>query len=148
MCKRHYHYALRHGGDPGPVERHRVHPPRPEAVCTVPGCGRKRHKREWCKTHYERWLRNGDPGENFVSRRTDESVGYFGAHGRVVAKYGKAVDYLCVDCGKPAKQWSYVGGCPKERVQRVNGFDCAFSPDPDRYAPRCVFCHQRYDRAA
>lgn len=29
--------------------------------CSVEGCDRPRTNREWCKMHYQRWYRNGDP---------------------------------------------------------------------------------------
>lgn len=34
--------------------------------CAVSGCQRPRARREWCKLHYGRWLRSGDP--NSTSR--------------------------------------------------------------------------------
>lgn len=29
--------------------------------CSVEGCERPKSRREWCKMHYQRWYRNGDP---------------------------------------------------------------------------------------
>ena len=29
--------------------------------CSIPGCLNERDSRGWCKKHYARWLRNGDP---------------------------------------------------------------------------------------
>lgn len=30
-------------------------------LCSVEGCGERRQKRDWCRKHYSRWLRYGDP---------------------------------------------------------------------------------------
>lgn len=30
-------------------------------TCSVEGCGRPHTARGWCKSHYYRWQRNGDP---------------------------------------------------------------------------------------
>lgn len=30
-------------------------------TCSVPGCEGKHHARGWCKKHYQRWRRHGDP---------------------------------------------------------------------------------------
>ncbi len=30
-------------------------------LCGIPDCGRKHHIRGWCRIHYMRWQRNGDP---------------------------------------------------------------------------------------
>lgn len=31
-------------------------------MCSVNGCARRANTRGWCKLHYQRWLRKGDPG--------------------------------------------------------------------------------------
>lgn len=59
-------------------------------TCTVEGCERPRHVRGWCRAHYARWQRNGDPlggkcapaevrFERFVDR-TGECHRWTGAH--------------------------------------------------------------------
>lgn len=80
------------------------------------------------------------------------AIGYLAAHNRVRACYGRASTHLCTDCGGQAAEWSYVGGCPRERfeaVSRGNGTvsDCAYSPDPTRYVARCASCHRKHDRS-
>ena len=30
-------------------------------TCSVEGCDKATHRREWCKKHYERWRKHGDP---------------------------------------------------------------------------------------
>jgi hypothetical protein len=30
-------------------------------ICSIPDCGKPHDARGWCKTHYRRWLRHGDP---------------------------------------------------------------------------------------
>lgn len=32
-------------------------------TCSVDGCSRKSRTRGWCRQHYQRWLRNGDPNK-------------------------------------------------------------------------------------
>lgn len=30
-------------------------------LCGIEGCGKRRHSRGWCRAHYTRWQRHGDP---------------------------------------------------------------------------------------
>ena len=83
-------------------------------------------------------------GEGNAAWRGD-ALSYGAAHTRVYARRSSASLHPCVDCGERAKDWSYVGGCPREQRDPENG--CAFSPDPDRYAARCRKCHHAYDKA-
>ncbi len=77
----------------------------------------------------------------------DRTVGYRGAHMRVVAARGHASSYLCADCGRPAAEWAYQHGDPDELVAAVNGKPRHYSLDSDRYAPMCRPCHRRLDTA-
>lgn len=38
--------------------------PTEPAACDVEGCPRKAETRDWCKSHYTRWLRTGSPIAN------------------------------------------------------------------------------------
>lgn len=40
-----------------------IRPPRASHMrqCSIPKCNRKHKSRGWCKPHYARWLRYGDP---------------------------------------------------------------------------------------
>ena len=55
-------------------------------------------------------------------------------HGRVKKARGPASGYTCVDCGKPAQDWSTVN--PFSTDIRV------------RFQPRCRRCHRYHDGAA
>ena len=44
---------------PRPVSRARIMTD--ARTCSVDGCGKPRKARSWCKTHYYRWYRHGDP---------------------------------------------------------------------------------------
>lgn len=39
-------------------------------ICTVEGCEREVRSRSWCKGHYDRWLRIGEPGPASLERNT------------------------------------------------------------------------------
>lgn len=32
-----------------------------DRICAAEGCGRPQHTRDWCRDHYYRWLKHGDP---------------------------------------------------------------------------------------
>lgn len=78
--------------------------------------------------------------------RRQEVVDYAGAHNRVNALRGPAKTHPCVDCGDPAKDWSYDREDPDERIAVNNhGRGLAYSLNPDHYQPRCKRCHAAFD---
>ena len=49
---------------------------------------------------------------------------------------------MCVDdCGNRAAHWSYDYSDPSELIDPRG----VYSPNPDRYQPRCIPCHTRFD---
>ena len=107
--------------------------------------------------HYTRLLRHGDVnvaihqrdramsrGEDHYAYNRDGS--YLSVHQRLLKLHGKALLYKCVDCGERASQWSYDRKCPDERIDSKIGVP--YSVDLDRYEPRCVPCHKRFDLLA
>lgn len=85
-----------------------------------------------------------------VWRVPAEEVHYLLIHQRVRAVRGRASLHPCTDCGGMAREWSYEGGCPQERVEAVrhrNGSvsDMAFCVHLDCYSPRCRRCHNAHD---
>lgn len=135
-CNRHYLRDLRHGnplaGDP---ERDGTQ------GCVVDGCDRRHDANGYCNRHYLRVYFYGDP--NFCLNPHDYQGTYSSAHSYIRRQLGKAADRECVDCGGRAKEWSYVGGAPDERLSD-KGFPYTY--DPSFYRPRCARCHIRFDR--
>ena len=68
-------------------------------------------------------------------------ITYSAVHVRLKTDRGAAVDYLCVDCGTQANEWSYTYRDPDERTSRFG----PYSMDLKFYEPRCVSCHRRLD---
>lgn len=60
-------------------------------------------------------------------------VRYSTIHNRLRTERGKAAEYLCVDCGEQAQQWSFIG-------------KVGMSEDLYQYEPRCTVDHRAYDR--
>lgn len=65
-------------------------------------------------------------------RRRTSTPSYKGRHKRVYRARGPARDQACVDCGKPAREWSQIHG--------TDGTD-----EFEHYMPRCRSCHDSYD---
>lgn len=89
-------------------------------------CGKKlarKRKTGLCKV----CLLKGQVGENNPNWKGEEG----GVHMRIKAAYGSATEYICTDCGEPAKEWSWEHGTDKT--------------DIDNYNPRCYPCHRAYD---
>jgi hypothetical protein len=144
-------------GGPGSGKKPRDYPPDiVELVCgmyrdgmTVAEIRRIAPKGYRVQTILERYLPSRRPlgkrdqiGEKNASWAGDR-LGYEAAHARVKRLHGPARSHPCVDCGEQARDWSYRGGCPRELTCPDTG--CRYSPDPERYEPRCVPCHRRYD---
>jgi hypothetical protein len=53
-------------------------------------------------------------------------------HFRLYSKFGKAVNFPCADCGKPARDWS------NEKKE--------YSANLNNYKPRCRSCHVKKDK--
>jgi len=62
---------------------------------------------------------------------SEYSDGHAACHFRVNKKHGPARNKTCVDCGKPANDWSHIHNTEVR--------------DPDNYEPRCRSCHRKYD---
>lgn len=75
-----------------------------------------------------------------------DRVGYSGAHRRVSAVRGGASTHPCVDCGLPARDWSYDHADPEELFEEQRGRLLAYSMKPEHYVPRCKRCHNAFDR--
>jgi hypothetical protein len=44
-----------------------------QRTCSIEGCERKHFARGWCRAHYERWWRTGEPGEHPIDQRVSGS---------------------------------------------------------------------------
>ena len=66
--------------------------------------------------------------------------GYQARHLRL----GQASAYSCIDCGNPAEEWSYIGGCAQE--MRDGAHPSPYCLHDHHYSPRCRRCHRRHDR--
>jgi hypothetical protein len=107
--------------------------------CTVGGCDRAHYGRGYCRPHYVRWSRHGDPRAEVPIRQRPAGGGsYWSAHRLVAAERGPASAQRCAECGAPAVGWSYDGTDPRERTDPSRGL--RYSLDPARYRPRCASC--------
>ena len=120
--------------------------------CKISGCDRKYHSNGYCMYHGYRYEKYGDPlavgpGKHSGRNRMDVPS-YAGIHKRIFYDHGRASQYVCVECGVRAEEWSYNGGCPNEYTENVRGIVLAYSTDQGRYSPRCKKCHRAMDLAA
>lgn len=74
---------------------------------------------------------------------------YSAAHTRLRKVKGEASTHTCVDCGEPAREWSWVGSCDDALVQggAAPNAGLRYCLHPDCYVSRCKKCHIRYDTA-
>lgn len=72
---------------------------------------------------------------------------YAVVHERIRRAWGLASDHPCVNCGRPADEWSYDGQDPQE-LHGHNGNEAALAYSLNwvqHYDPRCVSCHRAAD---
>lgn len=148
-CQLHYNRMRTHGTTDATRPWHR------RETCTVEGCDKPESGDLMCSMHQMRVQRHGDPfaviqlaDRDFLRRDanhrwTGEEATYAGVHQRVGAAMGRAKEYLCVDCGQPARHWSYDHKDPDERNE--NG--SPYSVDLTHYEPRCSSCHKKLDNS-
>lgn len=127
-----------------------------EPLCSFEGCTAQVHVRSrgWCRLHYNRWWKHGDPMWEPTSRAGSAShhwlgdaVTYAAAHLRVKRLRGRASLHLCAHCGGRARDWAYDHKDPKELTGPAGpGLpDAPYSADPSHYIPLCKPCHTRFD---
>lgn len=146
-CSAHYQRLLK-GSEKGidaPIKEITLHH---GELCSVAGCSRFASKKQFCETHYTANRRSkaklhqiGKP--NHIRERKARP-GYKNVHARLRGDRGPALNYTCVDCGRPALDWSYQYGAPDERRDEKTGF--LFSADQSYYVPRCRSCNLSYDK--
>jgi hypothetical protein len=138
-CPTHYARFRRHGGiDVAPSLNRNV-----GQTCSVTDCLTPAKLKGLCEKHERRVRLYGDPDGQAERYIADELLTYFGAHRRVRLLRGPARQYRCVDgCGNQARDWSYDHACSREQVDSQG---LPFSPDPNRYQPRCRACHIVFD---
>lgn len=150
LCETHYYRQRRTGTV---AEPKRVY----GTTCVIDGCdaaatcsgkGSRGADEGYCRLHYLRIKRRGDPhyehkGAN-VPKWTGADATNRAVHQRVRALRGSARGWCCADCSNPAFHWSYDHTDPNEKVDPEKG---PYSVHLDHYVPRCVPCHKRFDLA-
>lgn len=124
--------------------------------CSAAKCGERSVRHGRCETHYASLraevnakrplphippVRVGADSANWVG----DQVSYSGMHCRLRAARGAASGYTCVDCGQPARHWSYDH---RDQNEQVTAEGLLFSSKIDHYEPRCGACHKRFDMSA
>jgi len=91
-----------------------------------------------------------------VTNRSTQ-VSYAGAHYQVRKIWGRASQYACVTCSRPAHQWAYDGTDPESLTGYSTGckswttgelIPLLYSRWPEFYMPMCRSCHKGKDLAA
>lgn len=121
-------------------------------ICSIEGCEKPHYARGWCKKHWYRWRRHGDPLAIMKAEPVyAEHPGYGGVHQSIAAARGPASQHECYRCGEPAAHWAYDHEDPDELTAVIrngsgNPTEVTYSLDPDHYWPMCRSCHWYADR--
>ena len=80
-------------------------------------------------------------------------VSYQYAHKKIRRARGKATEFDCVSCGRPASQWAYRGGSEFEQSEERTVISnktrlpitylAKWSPDVFAYDPKCGPCNAK-----
>lgn len=122
-------------------------PKRPQE-CAVAGCSNPPpYVFDWCKKHYQRWKKYGDP--ELTLRRERRNDSYLAVHARVKKAHGKASQHSCVRCGEQAAHWACVRNAVAHDVVGSAGrrTPVKYSMDVDDYSPLCEQCHGQEDHS-
>lgn len=118
-------------------------PPAYLSACSVDNCERPITAKGLCKMHYYRRRNTGDVNHT----RRPGVMTYKRAHLLIIKARGMATERSCIDCGKPAHEWSYNHADPDEVLGRNGPYLAAYSLDKANYDPRCRSCHRHHDVA-
>lgn len=148
-CYGHYNRLRRTGR----LDVHIPLRPHRNQSCSVSGCDQPYRGHGYCSLHYSRWYRWGDPLAVHPRAKTGEDhpdwlgdkAGYFTIHQRISKQRGKARQFQCMGCAKPAEDWAYDHSDPNE-IPGTNRHP-AYSPDIYRYQPMCRACHKALDNS-
>jgi hypothetical protein len=103
------------------------------------------------KRDYRKRVRETGTGRVPRVPTTGGQITYRNMHRKVRRWRGSATLATCVDCGKNAHEWSYMGGSKHEVEGTTPGrkdteVHVRWSTSVWDYVPRCVPCHRAYDR--
>lgn len=140
-CNMHAQRYYKHGDPLRTIQHHRK-------PCSVDACETTARYSGYCVKHFRRVQANGDPHIVRKGGRPTkgETPAWAAIHKRLDRERGKASRIACVDCGGPAREWSYDNADPDQLVDAKKG--CAYSLDLSHYEPRCTSCHRIFDIAA
>lgn len=141
-----------------------------DRTCSIEGCGLKSRARGFCKKHYKKWVRYGDPLAGVRNWDHDDVCSVEGCDNPHKARSWCNNHYqLWRKHGDPLHQFYGLDDVSyrtaHERVWKARGkasehrcVDCGgqaaewsyrartgYSVNPADYDPRCVSCHRRYD---
>lgn len=107
-------------------------------MCEVESCEGTYYSKGYCRKHYEKWRRNGNP----LGQRSRGVRNYFSAHRFLRNTYGSATEHDCSVCSNPADEWAFVKEwCPTPQEQDGR----LYSQDPAHYLTLCKRHHYAYD---
>lgn len=148
LCSTHWRRWRTHG-DPNVVKRPGVDY-MVRRGCLIDGCLVSAHSHGYCPLHLARWQKNGDPthaGPRTGRPLNGEFPTYGAIHKRLARTRGSAHAHRCVDCDRPAQEWSYDGTDVHDLEALVRGATVRYSLELEHYDPRCVSCHRKHDLA-